>query len=630
MASDIISENDDITSPVSEPLPVVTADDGWINLVTVDDAGNKADNNTGKGSVSYMFSIGECDITAQQYCDFLNAVATDRDPYRLYNIHMATDEAVKCINRIEKEGHFSYELVSSDAGELPITYVNLYSAARFCNWLQHGRLSGPEGAASLEGGAYELNGRMNGPIARTPEAKYFIPTEDEIYKSTYYKRGGIDAGYYPYPNRSLKAPTNNRSDQSDNEANYCCYYKEKIPTEICITPERLYSKSHSPYNGYDTGGNVDQWTETAKEGGDLSYIIRGGSWRSVYSWISENDLQSSSCRSLDPRTKSNSVGFRVASIFTSEVAYPYSPAPAVMQWDVATTAKAIGGIAFLIGTGYAGKRCLESSSSLERSDSTEGFTSTPLPDPYRFYKAEVKGRDDSIDIDLSKNAPEEEQRMLIGGEEVTPEAQEAINRLRAWRAQEKDKKDLAHSEIPTSLADKSAVSSSVVHLTDYKPEESPFSLENPIQSSQEVGNQEAVRNAQFREDVDALLVNQLKERKATPPAGRAPSPVSTLEEEATSVEDEASSPLSDTSALQGSSSSHGAVSSQLAEDMDATPNMPIGELRANDPIVASIAENLTRTESDGAPVGVKKMPNSGKQAGGTTAQIGTRKRKKSK
>src|SRR5208283_4608987 len=59
-----------------------------LQLVTVGDPGNVADPDTGYGSVSYVYQMGEYDVTVGQYCQFLNAVAKT-DTYGLYNTGMA-------------------------------------------------------------------------------------------------------------------------------------------------------------------------------------------------------------------------------------------------------------------------------------------------------------------------------------------------------------------------------------------------------------------------------------------------------------------------------------------------------------------------------------------------------------
>jgi hypothetical protein len=77
-------------------------------LVTVGDAGNAPDPDTGYGAVSYAYAIGKYDVTTAQYAAFLNSVATSSDPYGLYNSKMATDLPTSGITQTSsssRQGH---------------------------------------------------------------------------------------------------------------------------------------------------------------------------------------------------------------------------------------------------------------------------------------------------------------------------------------------------------------------------------------------------------------------------------------------------------------------------------------------------------------------------------------------
>ena len=60
-----------------------------IDTVAVGNAHNAADTATGYGSVGYNYNIGEYEVTAAQYTDFLNNKAKS-DPYGLYNTSMTS------------------------------------------------------------------------------------------------------------------------------------------------------------------------------------------------------------------------------------------------------------------------------------------------------------------------------------------------------------------------------------------------------------------------------------------------------------------------------------------------------------------------------------------------------------
>ena len=57
---------------------------------------------------------------------------------------------------------------------LPVTYIGFLEAARFANWLHNG-----QGNGSTETGAYDISDG----IKRQPDARYWIPTENEWYKA---------------------------------------------------------------------------------------------------------------------------------------------------------------------------------------------------------------------------------------------------------------------------------------------------------------------------------------------------------------------------------------------------------------------------------------------------------------
>jgi formylglycine-generating enzyme required for sulfatase activity len=136
-----------------------------LTFVTVGDAGN-AGYAGETGAVPYTYQMGTYDVTAAQYCQFLNAVATQWDHYGLYNPLMAEGpqhgfeiENTGC--GIVKVGN-SYEISSSvgftvNNGNVPVNDISWGDAARFANWLTNGQPTGLEGAGTTETGSYDLN-----------------------------------------------------------------------------------------------------------------------------------------------------------------------------------------------------------------------------------------------------------------------------------------------------------------------------------------------------------------------------------------------------------------------------------------------------------------------------------------
>jgi formylglycine-generating enzyme required for sulfatase activity len=311
---------------------------GWamaqvnMQMVTVGDPGNAPDvnldsNGNPLGSVGYTYQMGEFDVTAGQYCQFLNAVAAQSDPYGLYNSLTAGGPgSFACgINQTGTPGHYSYNTSSGYAvnnANFPVNYVSWGDAARLCNWLTNGQPTGVEGAGTTETGSYTLNGATTNAalmaVTRNSNAQYVIPTENEWYKAAYYKGGSTNAGYWAYPTQSNTAPINILSSTGTNNANFYVTggngqssYTDPINY---LTAVGAFASSPGPYGTYDMGGDVYQWNETSIDG--FYRGLRGGSFI-----FYDDSLQASNWNYDDPSYEGIDFGFRV-----SEVPEPVSMA----------------------------------------------------------------------------------------------------------------------------------------------------------------------------------------------------------------------------------------------------------------------------------------------------------------
>jgi formylglycine-generating enzyme len=307
-----------------------------IAMVPVGDPGNAADT-TDYGAVAYSYSIGKGDITASQYAAFLNSVAAT-DTFGLYNSNMASSFAAVGIIQSGTAGSYAYS-VTPGHENFPVNYLSWGSAARFANWLQNGQPTGAEGPGTTETGAYALNGATSTAalvaVTRNSGATWFIPTENEWYKAAYYKRGGLNAGYWVYPTQSNIAPINTLPD-TGNHANFY----DRVGTgnggysdpNNYLTSVGAFNLSPGPYGTFDQGGDVFQWNETAVTG--TSRGLRGGSF---YDLGGSNDLRSSARSIDDPTVEFNDVGFRVASVpEPGSVALLLVGAAAFLGWRICT------------------------------------------------------------------------------------------------------------------------------------------------------------------------------------------------------------------------------------------------------------------------------------------------------
>jgi len=281
---------------------------GLTNLATVKvgDAGNATDkrySTSGYGAVSYNYAIGKYEVTAAQYCDFLNHKAAT-DTYKLYNTLMGDISNAGCnIQRSGSSGHYAYS-VAADWANRPVNYVSCWDAFRFVNWISNGQENG-----DTENGAYTLNGYndwQGSDIQRNAGATWFIPSEDEWYKAAYYKGGGTSAGYWDYATRSNLAPY--YTILNPDVGNGACYYGLTLGNPYWRTNVGEFENSKSAYGTFDQAGNVTEWTETVVvRYHDIERSTRGGAYLH-----SKGALIASYTDGAFPSGENMYTGFRVA------------------------------------------------------------------------------------------------------------------------------------------------------------------------------------------------------------------------------------------------------------------------------------------------------------------------------
>lgn len=294
------------------PAPVVTHLDMMKDLVPVVDPHNEPDDATVPGgvkcgSVPTVYQIGKYDVTAEQYCMFLNAVATHADPHALYNTNMASDPDVACIQRYGNPNKgYSYFTIPGRE-KFPITYVNWFSAIRFCNWLEHDQPIGDESPETTESGSFNSDEKRVFNLANN-NPKWTLPTEDQWYKAAYYQpaKDGNPATYCSFGTGSYSVPANSLLTMS-NSANYCLNGLFTTSTQPRLTPVGTFNKTMSPCGAYDMAGNVNQWTRTPLVSKPNELIVRGGSWQSTNS----QELRFTEASFVNANNSSNTIGFRV-------------------------------------------------------------------------------------------------------------------------------------------------------------------------------------------------------------------------------------------------------------------------------------------------------------------------------
>lgn len=289
-----------------------------IDWVNVGNPGNPADA-TGYGAVPYEYRIGKYEITNAQYTEFLNAVGRTDAKGLLFPTSMILGSRSGIV-RSGTPGNLTYSVKPTAIGQgpngsdysfadKPVFYVSLLNAMRFVNWLENGQPTGPQNRMTTEDGVYRVgNGTTE---VRKPNARYFLPNEDEWYKAAYHKNDGVTANYWTYPTGTDAPPDHNLpSSDTGNSANF--YHDGTFTTGNTLYPLTdvgAYLLSSSAYGTHDQGGNVAEWTES-HEVGSRFHATRGGTWSYSIAYLASTS-RTNAAAFFDGEPIQ---GFRVASI----------------------------------------------------------------------------------------------------------------------------------------------------------------------------------------------------------------------------------------------------------------------------------------------------------------------------
>jgi len=238
----------------------VTVDMAQAAFVTIGDAGNAADS-TGYGAVSYEYSISVHEVTI---AEMVASGAGDGD---------------------ENYWNDGSRTVGTNA---PATYITLYEAMKYCNYLTSGNVTNGYYSSSDGGVTYQASALAHDAYAAANGITYFVPTDDEWYKAAYW----TGSGYSLYADGTGTAPTDvATADQTG--WNYEGANTGNIGA--WVTGGSALEQNDT----YDMMGNVWEWME------DDAGVIRGGSYTD-----SEDYLRSSYRGNYNPPNEHTSVGFR--------------------------------------------------------------------------------------------------------------------------------------------------------------------------------------------------------------------------------------------------------------------------------------------------------------------------------
>jgi len=230
-------------------------------FVTIGNAGNAADTANGGiyGDVAYTYRISATEVTIAEF-------------------QLATDAG---------SGNENYW--SGVGPNAPASYVSVYEAMKYCNWLTSGNVN--NGAYVFSSGVYQSTDRAT--ALGTYSTVFALPTEDEWYKAAYYTGNGGDL-WSLYANGTDTVPAKGGGATGWNYG-----YVNSAPNYTRDTALGSVEQNGT----YNMMGNVWEWME------DSDGVIRGGCYGS-----NEDALRSSNRDTGVPSLEYFSIGFRVVAI----------------------------------------------------------------------------------------------------------------------------------------------------------------------------------------------------------------------------------------------------------------------------------------------------------------------------
>ena len=251
------------------------------------------DRAVGRGGVNYEYSIGKFEVTTAQWVEFFNA-AYDRPDAQLPHLFPPSVWGAQPAPANNPGGR--RWRVPAGNEMIPVGNISWRMAAMLCNWYHNGKATNREAFLS---GAYDVStfgavpgfpGIFSDQFARSPGARYFIPSWDEWLKAAHYDPNklngdGSRGGWWLYSTTSDTAPISNPPGSLVSGANgqvnaggWQTIYNGVIsPFAI---PLGAYANVTSPWGLFDTAGATNEWTEEVRtlSDGQRFRTLEGSNW----------------------------------------------------------------------------------------------------------------------------------------------------------------------------------------------------------------------------------------------------------------------------------------------------------------------------------------------------------------
>ncbi|MBX3385212.1 MAG: SUMF1/EgtB/PvdO family nonheme iron enzyme [Phycisphaeraceae bacterium] len=290
--------------------------------------GTPQDRAIGRGGVGYEYRIGRFEVTTEQWVEFYNAAfdrpADDRIPHLIPSDHwgaVSTPAMTPGGQRWRVPAGNEYRAVGD---------ISWRMAAIYCNWLHNDKSTNRE---AFLNGAYDVStfgyvgdsNTFSDQAARSPGAKYFIPTWDEWLKAAHYDpnrngpdQGGwwtwsnaTDVGIIPGPPPSIIP--GGGTGGADGQANSGAWWMTHPSPSPFSVPLGSYPTVQSPWGLLDVAGGTTEWTEEQiiLQSGTRFRVSDGSFW---FDGPPQHDHIRSISSGQFPNVSTFEYGFRIAAV----------------------------------------------------------------------------------------------------------------------------------------------------------------------------------------------------------------------------------------------------------------------------------------------------------------------------
>ncbi|MCC6321335.1 MAG: SUMF1/EgtB/PvdO family nonheme iron enzyme [Phycisphaerales bacterium] len=260
-----------------------------VDLVTITHPGNApwtgngmpGDRAIGRGLVDYEYRIGRFEVNTAQFVEFFNAAfdrpANDRIPHLIPPTFWGAVSTAPTV-----PGGLRWA-VPVGREMRAVGNIDWRMAAIYCNWLHNGKALNREAFLS---GAYEVstfgytgpNGNIfTDQAARSPGARYFIPTWDEWLKAAHWdphQNGPDQPGWWLYPHTSDTPLVYGPPGVGQANAGYITETGAEY-----LVPLGAYPNVQSPWGLFDVAGATAEWTESVATISDgRNFRVFDGTW----------------------------------------------------------------------------------------------------------------------------------------------------------------------------------------------------------------------------------------------------------------------------------------------------------------------------------------------------------------